>query len=230
MPAVMIERTFIGDTTPERAPARPFVRLRGDQSPTLLLLLSLNLLLIVFFVVLNFNATTDVQRSRNVLASVQTTFSDVVAPSNNLEAASVAKSAAQDALRTSVSSAFASVLEGQDVIVRNAADRFSVIAPAAVLFEPGTNALRPVLPVLNRISAILKAPAEGFRYEMIVTLGVDEASEALAVSQAGILAEDLLRRDFAATDFAVGTAPAETHDVTFTFLVLSEDSAAAGAP
>jgi GGDEF domain-containing protein len=221
----MIERTFIGDSATDRAViARPFVRLLGNQSSTLLMLLALNLLLIVFFVVLNVNATTDTQKTRNVLASVQKSFSDDINVPTNLEVTSVAKSAAQDALRTSVSTAFASVLEGEDIIVRNEADRFSVIAPLAAFFDPETTQLRATLPVFNRIAEILNAPADGFRYEMIATIDADIANMAPIIKQAGVLAEDLLRRDFRATTFSVGLIPANTQNVTFTFQVLSDDA------
>ncbi|MBL8631239.1 MAG: hypothetical protein JNM81_16515 [Rhodospirillaceae bacterium] len=243
MPAEMIERTFFGDSVTDRAPARPFVRLLGNQSPTLLLLLALNLLLIVFFVVLNVNATSDVQLTRNVLASVHKSFGDEIVVPTNLEVTSVAKSAAQDALRTSVSTAFASVLDGEDIVVRNEGDRFSVTTPMAAFFEPDTELLRASLPVLNRIAAILNAPAEGFRYEMIVTLDADTQHTGPIIKQAGALAEDLLRRDFRATTFAVGLMSdaagrdaARTdmpRNVTFSFQVLTDDvagDAGVGAP
>ncbi len=221
----MIERTFIGDSATDRAVvARPFVRLLGNQSSTLLMLLALNLLLIVFFVVLNVNATTDVQKTRNVLASVQKSFSDEINVPTNLEVTSVAKSAAQDALRTSVSTAFASVLEGEDIIVRNEADRFSVIAPLAAFFDPETAQVRATLPVFNRIAAILNTPADGFRYEMIATIDADVTNMAPIIKQAGVLAEDLLRRDFRAATFAVGILPAKTNNVMFTFQVLTDDA------
>jgi hypothetical protein len=226
---VTIERTFSEGVSSERAAtrpfARPFVTLRGDQSPTLLLLLALNLLLIVFFVVLNANATTDLSRSRDVLAGVQKSFGDDVVLPKGSDVTSVAKSQAQDALRTSVSTAFQSVLDGQDIIVRNEADRFSVIAPMAAFFEPETQALRASLPVLNRISAILKTPADGFRYEMIVTIDAGAIADH-QLSQAGALAEDMLRRDFATGVFAVGLGATATNTVVFTFQVLTDDAVA----
>jgi len=219
----MIERSFNRFEIPDRAVARPWVRLLGSQSATLLLLLSLNLLLIVFFVVLNSNANIDLQRTRVVLSSVQDSFGDVRSNQEKLNTTPIAKMAAQDALRTSVSVAFATVLEGQEVVIRNEADRFWVSAPMAALFEPETNQLRAVLPVLDRIASSLKAPIEGFRYEMTVSVHVDD--EAASMSMAAALAEDLLQRDYGATLFAVGVSPTTTKGVTFTFEVFSDDGA-----
>lgn len=219
----MIERVFNRYEAPERAEARGFVRLLGRQNSTLLLLLSLNLLLIVFFVVLNANADVDWQRSRVILSSVQKSFGDD-ANRMALNANAPAKIMAQDALRSTVSAAFVSVLDGKDVLVRNEADRFIVSVPMAALFETDTGKLRAVLPVLDRIAAGLKNPFDGYRYEMIVTVHALGASED-AMIQASVLAEDLLRRDFGPTLFAVGLAPSLAPGVTFTFQVLSDSAA-----
>lgn len=203
------------------------VRLLGNQAPTLLLLLSLNLLLIVFFVVLNANATADLERSRTVLGSLQRSFG-AGEREGELRIRPAARVAAQDALRTSVSVAFSAILDGRDVVVRNQTDRFSVTTPLAAFYEPDSGALKPALPVLSRLVEILAAPPEDYRIEMTVTVNAATEDDPLAMAQAAALAAEMLGRDVDTTLFAVGTARAVRPGLTFTFDVLPGETAETG--
>jgi hypothetical protein len=197
---------------------------QSNQTASLLLTLSIGLQLLAFFVVLNAGSTPDLDRTRAVVASVKQSFSAQPAAAD-AATAGAAKSAAQTALRTSISDAFSPVLIGRDVIVRVDGDLMWVTAPAAAFFEPDTGRLRAVLPVLDRVVAALAAPAPGVRYELMVALSGPANEATLAAAQAGVMAEDLLRRGLPPAALSLGTLTDEQRSVTLTFIVLSDDDA-----
>lgn len=194
---------------------------QSNQTSSLVLTLSIGLQLLAFFVVLNAGATPDVDRTRAVVASVQQSFNPSLAPPADAMTTGLAKAAAQTALRTSISDAFSPVLDGRDMIVRADGDLMWVTAPAAAFFEPDTDKLRAVLPVLDRVVAALDAPTPGLRYELMVTIATPDSD--VAARQAGVMAEDLLRRGLKPAALSLGTLRAPTPTVTLTFIVLAED-------
>jgi hypothetical protein len=196
----------------------------SNQTSSLVLTLSIGLQLLAFFVVLNASTTPDNERMRAVVASVQQSFgNDAAADPRALQSA--AKAAAQVALRSSISDAFSRVLEGQNVLVRNDGDVLWVRTPSAAIFEPDTNKLRAVLPILDRLTSILSAPSEGLRYEMLITLSEDETIGSFVPAQAGALAADLLRRGLTASSFSLGTQSGTERTITFMFVVLADTDA-----
>jgi hypothetical protein len=210
--------------TPISAPAVP-----GSQTSSLLLTLSIGLQLLAFFVVLNTNASPDLGRTRAVVASVQQSFNPrAVAPADVLTTG-LATAAAQTALRTSISEAFNPVLNGQDMIVRADGDLMWVTSPPAAFFEPDTDKLRAVLPVLDRVVGVLAQPPAGLRYELMVTIAAPRDRAEVAMRQAGLMAEDLLRRGLPPAALSLGTQETAVAAVTLTFIVLPEDAAALGA-
>ena len=206
--------------TPMSTRQRP--ALLGGQDPMLILSLSLNLMLLAFFVMLNASADIDTARARSVLDGVQQTFATPQVDDSQ-PAAQTTKAVAQDALRSSLSTAFVPVLEGRDVVVRSQADRLLVSAPYAAFFEPDTDALRASLPVLDRLAAILAAPPDGLRYEILITVNAPARDYSLATRQAGSLAEDILRRGVAPALLTVGAAPAPDRSVDLVFMVLGDE-------
>ena len=196
----------------------------SNQTSSLVLTLSIGLQLLAFFVVLNVSTTPDDERMRAVVASVKQTFgTDKSQDVKQLQ--SVAKAAAQVALRSSLSEAFSRVLEGDDIIVRNDGDVLWVRTPATAIFDQQTQQLRPVLPVLDRVIDVLRAPPEGLRYEMLVTISEDETVTTAASAQAGTLAADLLRRGLPMSSFSLGIQSGTDRTVTFTFVVMSDNEA-----
>jgi|GEM_PF-6323942 len=206
-----------------------FIPAASQSNPTssLVLTLSIGLQLLAFFVVLNAGAAPDPDRTRAVVASVQQSFNPRVTPPADALSAGLAKAAAQTALRTSISDAFSPVLLGRDMIVRADSDLMWVTAPAAAFFEPDTDKLRAVLPVLDRVVAALAAPPAGLRYELMVTIATSDT--AVAARQSGVMAEDLLRRGLNQAALSLGTLRAPEPTVTLTFIVLSDDEAPLGA-
>jgi hypothetical protein len=195
-------------------------RVFGDQSPMLLLSLSLNLMLLAMFVVLNATANLDQKRVDVVLESVQRSFGDTPAPTL-VPASSVRRDrGVQDALRSSLSEAFESVLQGDDLVIHGEADRLWVSTPGAALFEP-SGALRAALPVFDRLVAVLNAPPADARYELLVVLPAPTAHA--AADRAGILAEDLLRRGLRPDLLNIGAIDSGGDLVRFTFVVLTNN-------
>lgn len=197
----------------------------SNQTSSLVLTLSIGLQLLAFFVVLNATTKPDESRSKAVLASVQSSFNpSAVATTKPI---TTNKSAAQVALRSSISDAFSPVLDGRDVIVRTDGDLLWVKAPLAVFFDPDTQTLRTSLPVLDRLIAVLNAPPDNMRYEMLVTISGFEGKASFA--QAGALAEDLLSRGLTRNVFSLGLVSAPERSVTLTFIALSEEETSLGA-
>jgi hypothetical protein len=196
---------------------------QSNQTSSLMLTLSIGLQLLAFFVVLNATAIPDAARTQAVVASVQQSFNPYaldVALGNKTE---TKKIAAQTALRSSISDAFNRVLNGRDVVVRNDGEVLWVKAPMAAFFEPETRLLRAVLPVLDRISAVLESPPEGLRYEMLITISDIDGADGQSALQAGVLAEDLLRRGFKPSSFSIGAVAATERAIILTFVVLADD-------
>ncbi len=195
----------------------------GNQTASLVLTLSIGLQLLAFFVVLNATTAPDAARSRAVIASVQQSFriNSTVPTADQTAAAN--KSAAQVVLRSSISEAFNRVLDGRDIVVRSDGDVLWVKAPVAAFFEPETQALRAVLPVLDRIAMVLDTPPDGLRYEMLITISNVDGANGVAAVQAGALAADLLRRGFSPSSFSLGAVAALEPTVTLAFVVRAED-------
>ncbi|MDX2143894.1 MAG: hypothetical protein SFV19_11110 [Rhodospirillaceae bacterium] len=189
----------------------------------LLLSLSLNLMLLAIFVVLNATADVDQKRVKAVLTSVQQSFGD----ESDLTTAAVQvrrpDRGVQDVLRSSISEAFKSVLQGDTVVVRREADRLWVSAPATALFESDGRTLRAALPVLDRVVALLNAPPDGVRYDLLLVL--PEPGDGDGAARAGLLAQDILRRGLRPELLNIGTMSSADDLVTFTFIVSSD-----GAP
>ncbi len=199
----------------------------GNQNSSLVLTLSIGLQLLAFFVVLNASTKPDQSRSQAVLVSVQTAFNPSAVPSAT--GLAVNKAAAQVALRSSISDAFSPVLDGRDVVVRTDGDLLWVKAPLAVFFDPETKALRASLPVLDRVIAVINAPPDNLRYEMLVTIPGSDGTDKNAAMQAGALAEDLLHRGLTRNVFSLGVVASTERIVTLTFAALAEDDGSLGA-
>jgi hypothetical protein len=195
-------------------------RLLGDQSPMLLLSLSLNLMLLAVFVVLNSTAEFDRKRVAAVLTSVQQSFgAEAETPPDAVRIRRLDRGV-QDVLRSSISEAFKSVLHGDTMVSRREADRLWVSAPLPALFEADGRALRAALPVLDRVVALLNAPPTDIRYDLLVV--VPERADYDAADLAGALARDFLRRGLRPDLLSVGIVKSADDLVTFTFTVSSD--------
>ena len=217
-------------TAGARLIARPPERARADAAATLVpTSLSLNLILLAFFVVLNGASQFDQDRVAAVLDGVKSTFGLVVPAQVSAGSDAAGRAVARDALRDSVSAAFATVLPGRELVLATRVDRIDVVVPQAALFDDETGALRPAMPLLGRLVDVIINPARGVRYEMIVSadLRTDRASMSAA---AGALVNTLVMRGIPPNLISAGrTAGTKTGsgvgDGTFEFSFLVLDAA-----
>jgi len=141
----------------------------------LLSFLSLQLMLLAFFIVLVSLSTFDDRRVRSVLGSIQDVFAELPNAEDGDDLRSNADALALEAVRDEVAEVFATALvldrvertgDG-DVEIEVAADRLFAHGTAQLL--PGTEA------ILARVVAVLEKRPAGFRYEMDVLVGRTDA-------------------------------------------------------
>jgi hypothetical protein len=213
--------------------ARPLARgvlrlLIGDQAPTLMVSLSLNLMLLGFFVVLTSASTFDRQRAAIAAADIRSNFGGATRDESTGVARGRRAEVAQS-LRQKISSVFSSVLPGTDVDSDIDNDRIDIVVPAAVLFDETTQLLRPVLPLLDRLAAVLADVPAGYRFESTISSAVHDREPALdAATRAEAIATGFMSRGVDARLISVGAAnnrsPIPTVGFSFMVLDLDEDS------
>ncbi|MDX2223541.1 MAG: hypothetical protein SFV21_12375 [Rhodospirillaceae bacterium] len=222
-------------STPASMPARaapvrrPLTLRRGrlaqimaDHGQVVLISLSLNLILLAFFIVLNGAARLDGPRVSAALDSVRQSFA--VIPQDNETAIAAVRAAAHDRLRNAVSAAFATVVSGREVVLHATADRIDVAVPVAAIVEDQTGRVRDNLALLDRIATIVADPPTGTRYAVMATApGGDNNTDPATI--AGDLAAALIVRGVAPALVLAGLAPPDrpaADGVTFSFLVLDD--------
>lgn len=197
---------------------------QDGQGSNLLVALSLNLMLLAFFVVLASTATFDTARVETAVASIRANFGTGATASSAQQGG--ARTQAEASLREAVASAFAAVLPGYEVIVPAAADRIDVVVPIAALFESESFDLRPSLPVLDRLVGVLSAPPSGFRFEAILGATADGDDPAITVMRSDTVARDMVRRGLVSDLLSAGSASAAGPSlpaIVFTFLVVDAE-------
>jgi hypothetical protein len=193
----------------------------GGHGQVIVISLSLNLILLAFFIVLNDTVRYDGARVAAALDSLRREFATSSTPDVELLAA---KAQAYDALRKSVSAVFATVLSGREVVLHTTSERVDVKVPAAALIDPETGALRPALPVLDRVAAVVAAPPAGSRYAVMVA-AAGQPDRTAAYAAAGALAAALVIRGIDPALVSTGIAPRSAQarpGFVFSFLVLDE--------
>ena len=188
------------------------------QDPNLVGLLSLQLLLLAFFILLSTISTFDESRVRSVLGSVQEAFSDVTgnADSNDAEmqADSIVLSAVVDAVEGVMSTALqldrVSRVGDGDVVFDLSSD--SLFAAGSAQIAPGH------ADVLRRIVVALDRRPSGYRYELDILGGRAAAAAgagagdaaplpALEIDRAGALARALVEAGATPSGLSSGLLP-----------------------
>lgn len=197
----------------------------GGLKSNLTTALSLNLMLLAFFVVLASSATFDAERVDTAIESLQRKFGTTALDRRSVPGAS-AETEAQATLREAVASAFAAVLPGYEIVVPSATDRIDVRVPVAALFDDGSFELRGTLPVLDRLVGLLSAPPAGFRFEVILSATAGGDDPAVAVVRADAVATGLTQRGLDAELISAGSAPTgidAPQAIIFSFLVVDAE-------
>ena len=187
---------------PHRRGLLPRAGEEGDR--VFVTLLSLNFMLLAFFVVLGTTASVDAPRAASVTKSIQLVFA---APKSG-EGTKVSLTARQ-AFQAGVSDAVASLLppSGQVTITNN--DRVDLTVSAETVRASAGDAP-------EAIAKLLRSAPAGLRYEMIIDGGAgDDAIR---------MAEDLIAHGVPATALMVGPDSADGADLRFAFLLLDNDA------
>lgn len=187
------------------------------RDPNLVGLLSLQILMLAFFILLVSISSFDTPRVRSVLDSVQATFSDMPAPADSDGDTSRADAIALAAILEELEGVLATALE-LDRVERVGDGAVQLDMPADALFVADSAQLEPGrADLLKRIVAALDRRPPGYRYDLQALVGapaapVAEGADAAApsmtaIDRAGALARALLEGGAMPSGIAGGVLP-----------------------
>lgn len=190
---------------------------RLERDPNLIGLLSLQLLLLAFFILLVSISSFDAQRVRSVLDSVQAAFSDVPDPVDSNGETSRADAIVLAAIIDELEGVLATTLQ-LDRVERVGNGAVQLDMPVDALFAPGTAQLEPGrADLLKHLVAALDRRPAGYRYDLQALVGTPAASRtetgnaaapsSIAVDRAGALARALLDSGAMPSGVAGGVLP-----------------------
>jgi len=146
------------------------------SGPILMGLLGLQLMLLAFFIVLVSMSTFDQTRVHSVLGSIQAQFSDLQTADEGTDDESRADALTLDAIRDEVAGVFVTALQ-LDRVELTGAGAVEIEFVADKLFTSGTAQLLPGMDVLlGRVVAALDRRPTGYRYELDVLVGREQAT------------------------------------------------------
>ena len=197
-------RALSRTTKPRKPGLLPRVGEEGDR--VFVTLLSLNFMLLAFFVVLGTTASVDAPRAASVTKSLQLVFAE---PKSDAGEGTKVSLTARQAFQAGVSDAVASLLPPSGHVSISNKDRVDLSVSGETLRAAGSDAP-------DAIAKLLRAAPAGLRYEMIIDGGAgDDAIR---------MAEELIARDVPATALMVGPNSADGADLRFAFLLLDNDA------
>ncbi|MFQ5774581.1 MAG: hypothetical protein ACE5GS_08700 [Kiloniellaceae bacterium] len=192
------------------------------------LLLSLKLILLAFFILLNALSEFEKDRMRVVLDSINRTFSGNIQTLKDPApySASLGSLLSAEDLVSEVGSLFESIIPAarSEKIAR--ANMVRVVFPATALFRPGERRIRPDRELLIRrlAKALMRNPAGRLAYELEFLHGVSAPGSGTAdgagaplveVGRAGLLAQRLIKQGLPPEVLAVGLLPGRPDTVQF---------------
>lgn len=202
---------------------------------TIALFLGLFLLVLAFFIMLVSISTIENVKSKEVMDSLTSTFSDLMTPvTDPTDFVSMqGEILAPEEFQERIASVFST-----DVAV----DRIKVIQPGRVmrvdlqapeLFEDGAAALRPGrTELIDHVVTSLSASQKNIRFEMAFLIGSTTpgsnrlpTNQTLEVSRAGSFARTVLERGAPASSISVGIRDGAPSDITIFFYVRDEERA-----
>lgn len=197
---------------------------RGDGG--IVLLLSLKLILLAFFILLNSIAELETSRMRAVLDSVDQAFdgTDRAIPDPATEpAGSGVLSEAADAL-SQVHALVSAAIPGAEAKIVGDSRSLRIDLPAGALFRIGEDRIRPSRSVLVRrvARALMPDPAGAQRYEIEVLHGIgarragNGPAATLEIRRGGSLARALVTQGLPAEALSVGLLPEHPERIRLT--------------
>jgi len=193
----------------------------GQGDAGIVLMLSLNLILLAFFILLNSIADFETTRMRAVLDSVDQAFNgtnrSIPDPATE-PAGSGVLTEASDAL-SQIHALISAAIPGAKAKIVGDSEALRLDIPAGALFRIGEDTLRPSRAVLLRrvARALMLDPSGALRYEIEVLhgtvqrLGHDAAGPdgalPLEIRRGGTLAQELLTQGLPAEALSIGLLP-----------------------
>ncbi len=181
------------------------------NNSNMMLLLSLNLILLSFFILLNSLADFETDRARAVLASVKQAFNGKVEAAGQLPAFSSSLGALPEveAKMREVGSLFEAMAPSAQAKRIRRADLVRVDVPASALFRPGSLRLRQGREILlERLAESLrKGPVGAPRYLMEILVGTGSQAADDVGASPGSVSLELRRAAVLAAHLSAGGAP-----------------------
>ena len=201
---------------------------KQDANAHIVLLLSLELILLAFFILLNGLAEFEQQKQAQVLESVKRAFHGSVRtpPHASDVPASLGVLSLPQGLTDEIGSLFESFVPSARARKTDQATVMSVELPVEALFRPGEGRIRPERKVLIRrlARAMMRDPDGILKYELAFEHGVPGdgeaangggAATALAVRRGVDMAEYLIRQSIPTDVVSVGMIPGDAATVRF---------------
>lgn len=208
----------------------------GHGNKYIVLLLSLNLILLAFFILLNALSEYEARKSSAALDSVNRAFRGSIQtpPNATSAAASLGVLALPKDLINELGSLFESFVPSAKANRTARATVMTVDLPARALFRPGQDDIRPERKVLIRrvARALMRDPGGIMKYELAFEHGTpdaeatrsDGAEAARAVRRADAIARYLIRQSIPEAALSIGLRPGDPDHVRF-ILRLRDDPA-----
>lgn len=205
-------------------------------SGNIVLLLSLKLILLAFFILINSLSEFEARKTQNVLDSVNHTFKGkIVTPRDAADSpASLGVLPLPRSLTGEVGSLFESFVPDAKAKETNQATMLRVDMPVESLFRPGEDGIRPERKVLIRrlARALMKDPSGVLKYELAFLHGLPvggRGDASLAVRRADSVARYLVRQAVPPQVIAVGLEPALPDSVAFVLRMRTPSDGTPGA-
>ncbi len=205
---------------------------------TLTLFLSVYLLVLAFFILLNSIASYEEVKAKAVMESLSTTFADF-GPGGTTDpfVANFGDLAAARAFQQQMTRVFEAAIPAAQVSILRPGRLMQVELDAASLFLDDKAAIRPgQLPLLDRIVAALSAPPPGLRHELEFVIGAPPGAdgalpigETPQVARAGAFAREMLARGAPPQALTAGLRLGSPERVRLLFRTLGEDEGRAPA-
>ena len=181
---------------------------RGTRDPNMLTLLSLNLLLLAFFILLASISRFEEERVRSVIDSVQVAFGGAADPSSGSAAVAAAESLAIRTVQEEIR-ALAERSIPLTRVERTGVGEIRIDLPVDALFRPGEARVNPAqTPFLQRLTAMLAGGPASLRYEIDVTQA-DIGDRPIEVARAGAVVRALAGAGAPAEGLSAGTGPGD---------------------
>lgn len=207
---------------------------KKDSGNYIVLLLSLNLILLAFFILLNALSNFETSKTHAVLDSVNRAFrGPIQTPRDAISvSASLGVLPLPQDLTNEIGSLFESFVPNARIKSKARATVMTVELPADEVFRPGTPDIRPERRVLIRrlARALMRDPGGVMKYELAfehgtasaASLGAANRDTARFAQRGETMARYLIRQSIPSTALSVGLRPGAPDTVWFVLRVRTE--------